>query len=345
MSGSDEPTPTNEPQGSAEPDFSVSSNDESHAGPLAPPPNTDNAAVEGDDTPDTPAPPAESAQADDDPIGDDEPPAADGDEPPEFWSAEKKALWAKVTDPEVKAAIKDHVAEVSRNTARKLEENAARVRQAEEAANAALSKQAEAVQFWEQNGPVIQQVLQGRWAGVNWDQLANENPAEWARARQAFENEQRWLQGVVQKHEAARQEVAQREQATVAQHRLAEHQKLAERFPREFGSPDAARKTYDALGKFLLERGIPADRINAIYEAPVVELVMEAYKYRRLQNRAKEVTTPRPLQIPASKTPTRVVPGAAQRAASPADEATRQALERLRSGVKLSPEEGALAFR
>jgi hypothetical protein len=344
MSESAEPSTPTEP---GVVDWGQSSNDESHITAVPqpePPPNPDNAAVEGDDTPDPP-PAAEASALDDDPIGDDEPPAADGDEPPEFWSAEKKALWSKVTDPEVKAAIREHVAEVSRNTARKLEETAVKVRQAEEFARAALGEKEQAVQFWEQNGPVIQQILQGRWAGVNLAELAETNPAEWARVKQAQEGEQRWLQSVVQQHDANRQALAQRQEMGFQQARLAEHQKLAERFPREFGSPDTSKKTYEALGKFLLERGIPADRINAIYEAPVVELVMEAYKYRRLQNRAKEVTTPRPLQIPASKTPTRVVPGAAQRAASPADEATRHAMERLRSGVKLSPEEGALAFR
>lgn len=344
MSESAEPTTPTEP---GVVDWGQSSNDESHTTAVPqpePPPNPDNASVEGDDTPD-PAAPAEASALDDDPIGEDEPPAADADDaPPELWSAEKKALWSKVTDPEVRAAIREHVAEVSRSANNRLMESAAKVKQAEEFAKAAFSEKEQAVQFWEQNGPVIQQVLQGRWAGVNWDQLAAENPAEWARARQSFENEQRWLQGVVQKHEADRQAIAQRQEASVAQERVAEHQKLAERFPREFGSPEASRKTYDALGKFLLERGIPADRINAIYEAPVVELVMEAYKYRRLQAKAREVTTPKPLAIPASKTPTRVTPGAA-RSASPADDATRLALERLRSGSKLTPEEGALAFR
>lgn len=351
MSESTEPTPQPEPPPITDgARWETSDNDADHTGLTPPPPppeeqpNPDNAAVEGDDTPDVP--PAK-AEADDDPIGLDDPtPADDADAPPDFWSAEKKALWAKVTDPEVKAAIKEHVAEVARGTARKLEENAAKVRQAEESAKAALAKQDEVVNWWNQNGPVFQQLLQGKYAGYDLDKLAQENPAEWARVKQAQEQDQRWIQGVFQQHQAQMQQVQQRQAEEMQAARWSEHQKLAQEYPREF-SPENSKRTYEALGKFLLDAGIPPERINGIYEAPVVKLVMDAYKYKRLQAKAREVTAPKPLQVPASKTPTRVAPGA-QRQANPEGDAARQAVERLRSGVRsseLTREEAAAAFR
>ena len=73
-----------------------------------------------------------------------------------------------------------------------------------------------------------------------------------------------------------------------------------------------------------------------------------AYKYEKLQAKAKEVTTPKAPADPASKTPMRVVPGARTERANQVNEATRQALERLHSGAKsseLSYEEAGLAFR
>lgn len=335
----DSPTPAE--QAPAPVDWAADDTPEPEQQPDPGPPDPENAAVEGDDDP--PEPP--KAAADDDPIGDDDPPGDDADAPPEFWSADKKALWAKVQDPEVKAAIKEHVAEVSRATARKLEENAGKVRQAEESARAALANQEAAVQWWQQNGAMIETLVQGEFANIDWNRLSAENPAEWARARQAYEDRQRWLAGVTAKVQQDAQQVQQRQRQAEQGARVAEHQKLAERYPNEFGTPDKAQRTYDVLSKFLAEKGIPAERISQVYESAVVEVVMDAYKYRRLRARAPNVTASKPPAAPATMTPTRVAPGAARRPANPVSEAERQAIERLRSGMRLTPEEAAVAFR
>ena len=59
-----------------------------------------------------------------------------------------------------------------------------------------------------------------------------------------------------------------------------EHAKLAHKLPDYFGSPQTAAKTYDELGKFLFAKGIPADRINQIHEAPIIELALAAMRIR-----------------------------------------------------------------
>lgn len=298
----------------------------------------DNASVEGEE-----GKPAEAA-AEDDQIGDD-PEPEDGDEPPEFWSAERKALWTKVTDPEVRAAIRDHVRDVSVATARKLEENAGKVRAAEEGAKAALVAQERDVQWWADNGPLVQQIIEGEFAHIDWNKLSAENPAAWAQAKQAKEQRDRWLQGIVQRHVQGQEQIKARQQRVEQEARVAEHQKLATRYPKEFGTTEAAQRTYDVLSQYLAKNGIPGERIRQVYEAPIVEIVRKAYKYDQLQAKAREVTIPKPLAQPASKTPTRIVPGASQRQANPQDEATRQAMERLRSGGRLTREEAAAAFR
>ena len=120
---------------------------------------------------------------------------------------------------------------------------------------------------------------------------------------------------------------------------------LAEKYPKEFGDNKAAEQTYSALSDFLAKKGIPADRIAGIYEAPIVEIIRSAYKYEQLRAKASEVTKPAPQAASASTTPKRVVPGPAKGAGNPQNEAYRQAIGRLRSGQRLSDEEGALAFR
>lgn len=292
--------------------------------------------------------PAAAADADEPEIGAEgeaEPPADEtADGPPEFWSADKKALWGKVTDPEVRAAIRDHEKAISVATARKLEESAGKVRQAEESAKAAVTNQDQLALWWKQNGPAIQNAMLGPFANVDWNRLAAENPAEWARLKQEHEAHQNFVRGMAQVHQQEITKAEQRAQAQHHQERASEHGKLAAKYPKEFG-PGAAEKTYAALSKYVLDQGISPDRLQGIYEVPVVEMIRKAYRYDQLQARARAVTDPRMPAASASTTPKRVVPGPGAQPGNRTDEATRQAIERLRSGAKLSAEEGAAAFR
>lgn len=340
-----QPTPSSPEPGSIE-DWGAPEPGEIRLPPPAPnpadQPNPDNAGIEGDDEPD-PKPPA--AAADDDPIGDDPDDTSDDDGPPEFWSAEKKALWAKVQDPEVRAAIKEHVREVTTGTARKLEENAAKVRQAEESARQAIADQEQHAAWMQQALPVLEQVLHADFAGIDWKALRRDNPAEAVRLEGDFRERQAAIQQVEARLQAQRQQAESRQKEAHQAARVAEHAKLAAKFPKEFGTPEVARRTYDVLGNYLHKHGIAPERINQVYEAPIVEILRKAYKYDQLQAKAKGITNPKPPAQSASTTPTRVVPGAAQRSANPVNEATRQAVERLKSGERLTPEEAALAFR
>ena len=74
--------------------------------------------------------------------------------------------------------------------------------------------------------------------------------------------------------------------------RQVEHAKLAKKLPEYFG-PDVSAKTYDDLGNFLFAKGIPADRINAIHEAPIIELALAAMRFEQAQKQASTVTKPR----------------------------------------------------
>ena len=330
--------------------WAESSNDEDRAGftpqerakvadappqPEPEPHEPPDAALEGDDSDPTPA-----IDQDDAPVE-----AAEDDEPPEFWSAEKKALWADIKDARIKAAIKEHVQTASVATAKRMEEAALKVKAAEEASKMALDNQAQAVQWWQQVGPTLERVVQGRWAGVNWNQLAAEDPGRYVQMKAAYEQEMGVLQAVAAKHQADQQQLSARAQRAEQQARAEHHRMLAEKYPKEFGDTKTAEQTYGVLSDYLAKQGIPAERITGIYEAPVVEIIRKAYKYDQLRAKVPGVTNPGSQAAPASTTPKRVVPGPAQRAGNPQNEAYRQAIGRLKSGQRLSDEEGALAFR
>jgi hypothetical protein len=354
MSEQNVATAAESPVSAGDIDWSSSSNDEDRAGftpaerakvaepPQPPPHEPDDAPVEGDDTLKADNPDKLAIDEDDDAPEID---AEEGDEPPEFWSKEKKALWSKITDPEVKAAILEHERTASTVTSKRLEEASLKVKAATEAEKAALDNQAQAVQWWQTMAPVLNQVVEGRWAGVDWNRMAQESPAEYVKFKAQYEQERGVLQQMGQKHQADMQVLQQRAQAAEQEARRVEHSKLAEKYPREFGDTKAAEQTYGVLSNWLVSQGIPSERISTIYEAPIVEIVRKAYKYDQLRQKAKEVTNPKPDAASASTTPKRVVPGPARSAGNPTDEAHRQALGRLRSGQRISEEDGRLLFR
>ncbi|MGZ3342097.1 MAG: hypothetical protein ACXU9B_20075, partial [Reyranella sp.] len=109
--------------------------------------------------------------------------------------------------------------------------------------------------------------------------------------------------------------------------RNVEHAKLAQKLPDYFGAPETSQKTYDELGKFLLDKGIPADRINQIHEASIIEMALNAMRFERAQKKASTVTT---ANTTARATPTRVVPGPASRDGNRTNDAARQVGERFR---------------
>src|SRR4029077_20731161 len=82
----------------------------------------------------------------------------------------------------------------------------------------------------------------------------------------------------------------QRAEQAFQQAKLAEHGKLAQKLPDYFGAPEMARKTYDELGKFLFTKGIPADRINQIHEAPIIEMALNAMRFEQAQKKALDAT-------------------------------------------------------
>ena len=151
-------------------------------------------------------------------------------------------------------------------------------------ANASVDQ---AAQWWQQNGPALQRAFADKWSQTNWKELAEKNPAEYARLNENRQDEagrsrrgQPARAGGHQGRQRTRREGLPARQARRA--RQARGQKL----PDYFGTPETTAKTYDELGKFLFAKGIPADRINAIHEAPIIELALSAMRFEQAQKHA-----------------------------------------------------------
>ncbi len=256
--------------------------------------------------------------------------AAEGSEggAPEFWSADDKAAWQDVPEglrPMLRKYEQQRIAFVNEKTreAAQVREEAVRV------AQGAVGVVEQAAAWWQQNGPAFQQAFADRWSQVDWNKLAADNPAEWTRLKQQRDHEATLL---VEANRRGQAEIAianERAERALFEARQVEHTKLAKKLPEYFG-PDVSAKTYDELGNFLFAKGIPADRINAIHEAPIIELALAAMRFEQAQKQASTVTKPGTANTTAKTTPTRVAPGPAFRAGNRQSEAARQVGERFR---------------
>jgi hypothetical protein len=256
-----------------------------------------------------------------------DPQTAVADDAPEFWSADDKAAWQDVPEglrPLIAKYEQQRIAFVNEKTreAAQVREEAMRV------AQGAVGVVEQSAAWWQQNGPAFQQAFADRWSQVDWNKLAADNPAEWTRLKQQRDHEATLL---VEANRRGQAEVAianQRAERAFFEARQVEHAKLEKKLPEYFG-PDVSAKTYGELGNFLFAKGIPADRINAIHEAPIIELALAAMRFEQAQKQASTVRTATANNT-AKTTPTRVAPGPANRAGNRQSEAARQVGERFR---------------
>jgi hypothetical protein len=263
---------------------------------------------------------------------------------PEFWSAEDKAAWDDVP-AEVRPLLKKYEQQRVEFVNEKAREAAAVREQAraEVARHAGLVEQA--ARWWAEAGPALQQAFANKWAQVDWRALAEKNPSEWARLNQQRLEEAQTLAEAERRGHADRQAAEHRAAQELSEARGAEHKKLAEKLPDFFGTPDAAAKTYDELGRFLLGKGIPVDRVNAVYEAPIIELALNAFRFEQAQQHALQSAARAKQGQSARPTPTRIAPGPGSRPGNRGSDAVRQASERFRQSGGSSLDDAAELIR
>jgi hypothetical protein len=282
-----------------------------------------------------PAPAASDDRDDEQPEADSQTVETDG--PPEFWSADDKAMWRDVPE-----GLRPVIAKYEQQRIAYVNEKSREAAQAREEAMHIAQNAAAAVDraaaWWQQNGAAFHQAFTDKWSQVDWNKLAEENPAEWTRLKQQRDNEAALLLEANRRGQAEMAAANLRAEAAFHEARQAEHAKVVAEMPEHFGTPEKAARTYGELGDYLLSQGVSVDRINAIHEATIIKLAMKAYLYDQAKKQVSATTSRDAAgRITAQQTPTRVQPGPAARATgNRTAEAARQVGERFRRSGSVS---------
>ncbi len=268
--------------------------------------------------------------------------AESSDGPPDFWSAEDKPLWAEVPE-RVRVVLGKYERQRVAHGEQKSQEAAQARQEAVRSGQAATRMVEQAASWWRQNGPVFKTAFVDKWGAVDWKALAEKDPAEVQRLIGQRQEEEALLAEADRRGQADIAAAQERAEQELMEARQAEHAKLAERLPEFFG-PERARQTYDALSRFLFAKGIPADRIAAIYEAPVIELALSAMRFENAQLALRSSAGAKQGN-PAKTTPTRIAPGPGSTPGNRNGEAIRQAGERFRQSGGASVADAAELIR
>jgi hypothetical protein len=243
-----------------------------------------------------------------------QPAAEDDGAPPEFWSAEDKAAWASVP-PALRPLIQKYEQKRVQFEQEKAREAAEVRKQATEEVQKVAGVVDEAAKWWTANGPQFFKAFGDKWAQVDWAKLAEEDPARCQQLRIQQEQEGKLLQEAHARGQRDIEATKQREQERFNQVRLAEHEKVAAKLPEYFGTREKADKTYKELSEYLLTKGVPANVISNIHEAPIIEMALNSMRFERAQKQASTVVTRDAAtgKFTAKTAPTRVQPGPATR--------------------------------
>lgn len=247
-------------------------------------PNLVNAQEEGGDAVQQEAGEEEGGEAQEE--GQELPTVADA---PEFWSNEDKVLFLQAP-PELREKIKSYEAQRIKAVNEKTAEAAAKVREAQQGATQLFDLVKNSAEWWQKNGQEIQRALQGKWAAVDWADLSANNPAEYTRLKHLKEQDDSLLAQAREQGQRDTRLAEQRSAAELAEKKRAAHEVMAAEMPDHFGA-GKHEATYAKLGEYLSKQGIPAQRINAIHEAPVIRMAMKSMLWDEAQTKASVVAS------------------------------------------------------
>ena len=218
---------------------------------------------------------------------------AEAVEPPTWWDAEQRAIWATLT-PAQQAAVAEQEAKRETVTAKAKEEAAAARKQAEaeaQQANNVLNALASEVPKWVAT-------FKSQWDGVDWPQLARDYPPEqYNQWRAEYEAQKQQIEQAQQT-----QELAQiRQQEAFYKERAAQLPTIAP----ELVDPVKGEANQTELSQYLLKAGFDAETIRGA-DARMMAIAWKALKAdRALQSiTAKpKPAAPKPNVAPAAAAP------------------------------------------
>lgn len=266
-----------------------------------------------------------------------EPDAAAADAAPEFWSDEDKPGWAKVP-AELRPVLAkyeqqrlDFVAETTRKASEERDE-AMRV------AQAAIATVEQMADWWRKNGEGFHRAFIDRWSKVDWKALAEKDPVEASRLMLQRQEEETLLAEATRRGEADIAAAREKAAKDLEEARRVESGKLAAKLPEFFGTPQVAQRTLDDVRRYLFGKGIAPERINHVYEAPIVEIALNSMRLEHARAAADAVLrrsrdgapAGRSAQPVAAAAPARVSPGPTTPQVDRASDAARRLSERFR---------------
>jgi len=129
----------------------------------------------------------------------------------------------------------------------------------------------------------VWQALAPEVQGVNLDQLARENPAEWAAKMQRIQSLQTTLQAIeMEKNNLSQAQVQRQQEAQMQQ-----IQKAREVLQTEI--PGWNDEVYRSVLKTGLDYGYSAPEVNAVTDPRAIKVLHDAMKYRALQSAKPQV--------------------------------------------------------
>lgn len=287
-----------------------------------PPPESDDGAAEesGGDEPQD-AGTSESASTGEDegqPEPQAETPAAI--DPPASWSAEDKALFAKLP-PDAQQVVARRESERDRVIQQRTQE-VAEQRKAVEAERTAIESQRKQYSDNLQSLLLLAVPEIEQYAKIDWQKLATENPAEAVRLDLARRQLSDRLGRVQQEVQRVQQEAAETQKKRQAEFLAEQRAKLVERIP-EFGDEAKAATLTKDLGSYLTAAGFSPEEIGMVADHRLIAVAREAMLYRQAEAARKTAETKRAAPQPAPVQR----PGAA---AAPEDGQQRRAQELTR---------------
>lgn len=253
----------------------------------------------------------EEATAAEDDEGDDTEAEDPPIQPPHSWDKEAKERFQKL-DRETQEYLVNRENDRDRAVSQKLNEAAETRKAAEEAS----SKLAQYAQAFDQVLTQAQQRFADKWANTDWRRLADENPADYVRAQEAFKADQQALAQTQQAQQAAEMQAHQR-------FLQQEGERLKEVAP-DLVDPEKGGERKRELVKFLTEKGVDAEALRWA-RASELALAYDAMRWRQAQAEAAKPKQP----VEKKAAPKSVRPGAEAKTKPRKAQVRESAMKRL----------------
>jgi hypothetical protein len=266
------------------------------------------AEQEGQDPLPGPEDPAPSEDEEDNTYEPDTEPVQEGEDgadhqsvaPPNSWSKEDKAVFAQLP-PEAQAVIVKRESEQNRAFTQKTQEIAEH-RKALESTFQEIHAEREAYARNLQQLLFVAAPEAQRFANIDWQQLAQEQPAEYVRMTAERDAMRGRIGGIQQELQrvAAHAEQAQAQQ--FMQLRQAEQQRLIEALP-DFGDQEKAPKKVAEMRSWLNQRGFSDQEIGQVVDHRVLLVVDKAMQADRVTEARRQAEAKRNTSAPQVQPP------------------------------------------